>query len=405
MKDHSASPGRPYVSHVSHKTFQIEWQKPECKGIRYYRISYRSVQDPADKWSTLVTEDDKNSYVFSANPEKVYVFTVSAVTTTGRSSESELSKPIEAKPKPWGVRLLSSCKKISPQTNPSFYQLPLHYTMNRKDIAKAVVGEHLPARFTIGVPHKVLMVVGATGAGKSTLINGMANYIMGVDWEDEYRFKLISEETAHDPTKSQTKCITAYTFHENEGSPLPYTLTVIDTPGFGDTGGLERDKEIVKQIKEFFSTRGDEGIDQLHGIGFVTQAPLARLTPTQQYVFDSILSVFGKDVADNIFLMVTFADGKRPHVVDALKVAGVPFKNYFKFNNSALFVSNQTDYEFDKMFWRMGQKSFEDFFNHLSIAQTTSLQQSREVLQEREQLEILIQELSTQIQAGLAKTG
>ena len=94
------------------------------------------------------------------------------------------------------------------------------------------------------------MVVGATGARKTTLINGMANYILGVKWEDQYRFKLISEKT--DQTKSQTKCITAYTFYKDIGSPLPYTRSVNDPPGFGDTGGLERDKQI-KQIKDFFS--------------------------------------------------------------------------------------------------------------------------------------------------------
>ena len=226
-----------------------------------------------------------------------------------------------------------------------------------------------------------------------------------VDWEDEYRFKLISEDCSHDQTRSQTRCITAYTFYREEakGSFLQFTLTVIDTPGFGDTGGLDRDKQIVKQIKEFFSIKGDEGINQLHGIGFVTQAPLARLTPTQRYVFDSILAVFGKDVADNIFLMVTFADGKQPPVVDAVKAAAVPFNNFFKFNNSALFASNQSSDEFDKMFWKMGKNSFQDFFDRFSRAKTQSLQQSREVLQQREQLEITIQGLQPQIRAGLAK--
>ena len=101
-------------------------------------------------------------------------------------------------------------------------------------------------------------------------------------------------------SKSQTMNITAYTFYKDNSS-LDYTLTVIDTPGFGDTEGLERDKYIVSQIKELFSIAGAEGIDQLHGIGFVTQAPLARLTVTQRYVFDSILSVFWQRCSWQIF--------------------------------------------------------------------------------------------------------
>ena len=256
---------------------------------------------------------------------------------------------------------------------------------------------------TASAPHKVLMLVGATGAGKTTLINGMANYILGVQWDDDFRFKLIDEPNSQDQTKSQTSCITAYTFYKEKGSPLPYTLTVIDTPGFGDTAGIDRDKEIIEQIKELFSIAGDEGIDQLHGIGFVTQAPLARLTPTQRYVFDAILSVFGRDVAGNIFLMITFADGMPPPVVDAVKAAGVPYQAFFKFNNSALFARKSAYDEFDKMFWKMGTNSFTEFFKQFSTAKTQSLQQTREVIQEREKLETIIQGLQPQIKAGLTK--
>jgi ABC-type multidrug transport system ATPase subunit len=37
---------------------------------------------------------------------------------------------------------------------------------------------------------KVVLVVGETGAGKTTLINGLANFVCGVNWNDNFRFKV-----------------------------------------------------------------------------------------------------------------------------------------------------------------------------------------------------------------------
>ena len=269
-----------------------------------------------------------------------------------------------------------------------------------KMLRKVTISEPIP-----GYQEKVLMVLGATGAGKSTLINGMVNYILGVQWKDNFRFKLITDE-AKSQAHSQTSTITAYTIHHMEGSRVPYNITIIDTPGFGDTSGLKRDEEITKQLKEFFSIGGQNGISHLDGIGFVTQSALARLTPTQQYIFDSILSIFGKDVAKNIFMMVTFADGQKPPVMTAIETAKIPHSGFFKFNNSALFAEASEEDEdedhFDEMFWRMGVTSFKRFFAAFQKAESVSLTMTKDVLKQRDRLQAIIGGLQRRIQDCLS---
>ena len=304
---------------------------------------------------------------------------------------------------------------------PAIYRLPMREVMrnDRQHIAKCHISKPLPKDRS---PEKVIMVLGATGAGKTTMINSIANYILGVQWEDEFRFKLVmeAERGIKSQAHSQTQWITAYSFHKMEGSTIPYTLTIVDTPGFGDTEGLGRDKTIASQIKEFFSLPGEDGIDHLDAVCFVTQASLARLTTTQQYIFDSILSTFGKDIASNIFMMITFADGNKPPVVDAIKHANIPFSDYFKFNNVSPFSEDDEcsddedsdsdededsdqDENFSKMFWTMTFKSLQNFFTTFTTVEPRSLQLTREVLEERQQLETIIQGLQQKISIGLSK--
>ena len=291
--------------------------------------------------------------------------------------------------------------------SPSIYKLRMREEMRRTEgmIARQSIGK--PYRIGRGETEKVFMVVGATGAGKTTLINGMVNYILGVQWKDDFRFKVITDETKVTQAYSQTQDITAYTFHPMKGSQVPYTFTIIDTPGFGGTEGLRRDKKITEQIKEFFSIPPPDGIDHLDGIGFVVQASQARLTSTQEYIFDSILSIFGNDVSKNIFMMITFADAQRPPVLEAIKEAKIPSQSekHFKFNNSALFAENTVESElsFDEMFWKMGFLSFKHFFAEFPKAESVSLRLTQEVLNEREQLHVLIEGLNVQIMLGLNK--
>ena len=55
------------------------------------------------------------------------------------------------------------------------------------------------------------VVVGGTGAGKTTLIDSFINYLFGIDFYDTFRYKLIDEYIKdEDKHKSQTRDTTVY---------------------------------------------------------------------------------------------------------------------------------------------------------------------------------------------------
>ena len=303
------------------------------------------------------------------------------------------------------AKLMKNKSKLVERGPPEVYQLPLVQIRSGRGVIQYTIGKQPQLR----IPVSVVMVVGATGAGKSTWINGMANYVLGVQWKDPFRFKLVNDGTGSQ-AHSKTKEIIAYTIYRQEGSPFPNTLTIIDTPGFGDTEGMKRDQILVEQVREFFSMGGVKGLDCLHAIGFVTQASMVRLTQTQKYIFDSILSIFGNDVKHNILLMTTFADNRKPAVLDAVKAADIPYTKFFKFNNSALFPEppdaqsgNDDGGSLDQQYWKLCMSNFDTFAKKVVTMQAQSLTLTREVLEERQQLETIMQSLQVQMKLWVRK--
>ncbi|XP_048376331.2 uncharacterized protein LOC125446648 [Stegostoma tigrinum] len=428
-------PGNPSTLQVDWCDVTLTWDRPTEIGasvnIVQYRIEYRegkAVRSNTENglWEEVKTRGcECHCTLEGLKPKTCYRLRVSADCGEGGSSEpsEEVLIETENQPKRLAVKLHKE-STLTTKGNPSIYTLRLQ----KKILDKA---GHL-VRCTFGKPSKkhsgrTIMVLGATGAGKTTLINGMINYILGVKWEDKFRYKLINEGTGRSQAESQTSSITAYQLHHREGFQIDYSLTIIDTPGFGDTRGISRDKLLTEQIQEFFTS--PDGVDQIDAVCFVAQGSMARLTHTQKYVFDSILSIFGKDIAENIRILVTFADGQIPPVLEAINVAEVPcpkdkkgFPVHFKFNNSAIFAqrpisgdsvnkrdpdgSSEEEEEsnsFDAMFWKMGSISMRKFFSALSKMETKSLRLTKEVLRERQQLEAAIEGLQPQIKMGLTK--
>ncbi|XP_029308521.1 uncharacterized protein LOC115021931 [Cottoperca gobio] len=417
-------PGKPQVE-LNSSEISVSWEKPAELGrdvhVWSYIVEYaepdHKVKEEDLQWKQMMARAEK-LIISGLRSETQYAVRVRCdCGVAGISKESITVNVCTTKREFIHLTefLKSTSKRINSESS-SVYKLPL--TKEELDIDGC-------RRYDFGKEsmrsNRTIMLLGATGSGKSTLINGLINYIVGVEWKDTCRFKLIDEDQSRSQAESQTSEVTVYKINHQEGFKIPFSLTVVDTPGFGDTRGIKRDKEITEQIRRLFTSVN--GVSEIDAVCFVTQASLARLTATQQYVFDSVLSIYGKDVAENILMLVTFADGKQPPVLEAINVSRVPcprndlgFPVHFKFNNSALFADNRSSSEracdgnsdedddnFDEMFWKMGAKSMEKFFTALDKMTTKSLLMTQEVLKERRHLETAVEGLQPQVKAGLAK--
>ena len=319
-----------------------------------------------------------------------YKFRVTAICgSAGESEASNLSNPLSVvlpQSQFQTSKILDHCDLVRPAKDgrPAVYTLPLSpvYEDNVRHLRKFEInlekGKTTQTESFQGPPEKVIMAVGSKGSGKTTILNAMVNHILGVQWKDDFRFKMIQEisdkqeeEKIGNEARSQSQYVSCYTLPHIEGFKVPYTITVVDTPSFGNTRGLEHFKLIIEQIPTLFDTKGQKWIDHVDAICFVVQAGNPRLTLAQQYVFCSILSMFGKDIKENIIVFFSLADGQRPQALSAMLEAGIldDDSHYFKFNNSALLVDNSDgddEDNFDGMFWKMGIKSFEKFFAALA---------------------------------------
>lgn len=181
---------------------------------------------------------------------------------------------------------------------------------------------------------------------------------------------------------------------------VPYTITIIDTPGFGDTEGISRDRKFDENIRKFFETHDEQGIDHLDAICFIAQAGIARDLYLQKYVTEKLLALFGENMKKNIVFWFTFLDGGKPKALSAFKEDEIFGKNieYFGINNGSLFVGNSNNEEdLNKHYWENGKKSFEKFFQILDKKQPQTLALTKDVLMEKAGLEMKFKELQDKI--------
>ncbi|XP_047426344.1 septin-2-like [Mugil cephalus] len=250
--------------------------------------------------------------------------------------------------------------------------------------------------------NKTILLVGETGSGKSTLINSLVNYTMGVKFEDEVWFQ-ISEEEKRSQSESQTSDVNVYQIFGFEDKTLPYSLTIIDTPGYGDTRGIERDLIISQRLFDLF--RSEDGVHEVNAVGLVMKASDNRLSDRLMYFLSSVVSLFGKDLEKNIVALITHSDGRKPRnaleALEAAKIKCVENENnqpvHFLFNNCQNEERTEEEEEYLKHADQLSMRGMREFTAFLEKTEPQKLEKTVDVLNERIRLTACIQNLEERI--------
>lgn len=252
----------------------------------------------------------------------------------------------------------------------------------RDRVRKWTIGKHDPCQ-----RNKTLLILREVGAGKTTLVNAMVNFAIRVKWEDTARFQITERfkdrETCwtHNP---RTNSVTAYEIFGWEDAELPFSLTIIDTPGIKDRDGL---RPLIKKLRML---QEEERVDHIDAVCHVVKAMQNRLTEHQRNIFDAFLSLLGKDMKDNIITLITHSDETRPDVLDIImeyKLLGDKVPVHFTFNTHLFQTRNRV---YDKIYettWENGMKSMRGFFDKLNTMQHQRTKQTMEILVENLKLE------------------
>ncbi|XP_022624061.1 uncharacterized protein LOC111238703 [Seriola dumerili] len=291
--------------------------------------------------------------------------------------------------------IISKSSQIS-SGSPARYQLRTK-TEEIGTLTRKTVGEQ-----NLNKINKTILLVGERGTGKSALINTLVNYAMGVEFDDDIWSEIVEEEK-RSQCDSQTSDVIVYEIFDFKENTLPYSLTIIDTPGYGDTRGIEHDDIVSHRLLDLF--RSEEGVHEMNVVGLVLKASENRLSGRLMYVFDSVVSLFGKNLENNIVTLITHSDGVAPeNALKALDSADIKCakneKNHpvhFLFDNCQTPQRTKGNKAALRNAWEITKGQTGQFVNFLEKCGPQKLEKTVHVLNERIRMTECIQKLQERI--------
>ncbi|CAF0927191.1 unnamed protein product [Rotaria sp. Silwood1] len=213
-----------------------------------------------------------------------------------------------------------------------------------------------------------ILLLGETGVGKSTFINAFANYLTfntleeaqrnepvvlmpvsflmttGDNFEEHIvKFGDIDDSNNEDfdhPGQSVTQHCKAYVFYLNGTDQQK--LRIIDTPGFGDTRGIEQDDLNMEHILEYVNN-----LSHLNAICFLLKPNASRLNISFRSCITQLFSLLDQNALNNIIFCFTnsrstfYTPGDTAPLLKkmliSLSIGNVPFKkeNIFCFDSES----------------------------------------------------------------------
>uniref|UniRef100_A0AC34G330 G domain-containing protein n=1 Tax=Panagrolaimus sp. ES5 TaxID=591445 RepID=A0AC34G330_9BILA len=189
-----------------------------------------------------------------------------------------------------------------------------------------------------------VLLIGQTGAGKSTFINSIANYLTYetlkdaikenspvvpipttfnvLDKNDEYvefTVGVPDKDEGKSSSQSRTKKPKVYSFECNGE-----VLNFVDTPGIGDCEGVEKDDENTRMILTALTA-----FPKLHGICILLKSPDSKLTEYCKYCLTEMLMYIHNDAIKNIVFVFTHT-GFYSYKPGAARLMLKDYLNYLK---------------------------------------------------------------------------
>ncbi|XP_039505372.1 uncharacterized protein LOC120461269 isoform X2 [Pimephales promelas] len=196
--------------------------------------------------------------------------------------------------------------------------------------------------------------------------------------------------------------------------PLTENIWIIlhPDPGvFSLRRGLEKDLEVAENLSMLFQS--SDGVREVDAVCFVFPASKNRLSDRQHYIISSVLSLFGKDIVNNIVFLITHSDGLPPkNVLGAINKARIPCRRdhknqpvHFLFNNrQADARHNERRYlRAQRDAWEDSMDGMKHLLQSLDEKNRRSLELTSNVLIERIQFEAFISNLQLRIEEKESK--